>query len=114
MMKLTMFLFALLFVATAAKDVDPHGVESFAAAKLGSPGYKAPVMPDEKDSFESAFDGWSTFQLTRRGLSARNAAWWTKNGDDDDDCSDDDEQTKSCKDRCCLPCCSAWDDCCHP
>ena len=72
MMKLTMFLFSLLFVATAAKNVDPHGVEAFAAAKLGSPDYKASVMPDEKDSFESAFDGWSTFQLTRRGLSAVN------------------------------------------
>ena len=68
MMKLTMFLFSLLFVV--AKNVD--GVEAFAAAKLGSPDYKASVMPDEKDSFESAFDGWSTFQLTRRGLSAMN------------------------------------------
>ena len=69
-----MKLMMLLFVATAAKNVDPHGVEASAAAKLGSPEvYKARVMPDEeKDSFESAFDGWSTFQLTRRGLSAMN------------------------------------------
>ena len=53
MMKLTMFLFALLFVATAAKDVDPHGVEAFAAAKLGSSEvYKASVLPnEEKDLF---------------------------------------------------------------
>ena len=90
MMKLTMFLFSLLFMATAAKNVDPHGVESFAAAKLGSPDYKAPVMPDEKDSFESAFDGWSTFQLTRRGLSAMNRRGMLskrqrRNDDDDDD-----------------------------
>ena len=88
MMKLTMFLFSLLFVATAAKNVDPHGVEAFAAAKLGSPEvYKAPVMSDEeKDSFESAFDGWSTFQLTRRGLSAMNRRGMLslKNDDDDD------------------------------
>ena len=86
MMKLTMFLFSLLFVATAAKNVDPHGVEAFAAAKLGSPDYKASVMPDEKDSFESAFDGWSTFQLTRRGLSAMNRRGMLslKNDDDDD------------------------------
>ena len=67
-----MKLMMLLFVATTAKNVDPHGVEAFAAAKLGSPEvFKAPVMPDEeKDSFESAFDGG--YQLARRGLSAMN------------------------------------------
>ena len=52
-----MKLMMLLFVATTAKNVDPHGVEAFAAAnrKLGSPEvHKAPVaMPnEEKDSFE--------------------------------------------------------------
>ena len=57
-----MKLMMLLFVATTAKNVDPHGVEAFAAAnrKLGSPEvHKAPVaMPnEEKDSFESTFDG---------------------------------------------------------
>ena len=73
-------------MATATKNVDPPGVEAFAAAKLGSPDYKASVMPDEKDSFESAFDGWSTFQLTRRGLSAMNRRGMLslKNDDDDD------------------------------
>ena len=88
MMKLTMFLFSLLFVATVAKNVDPHGVEAFAAAKLGSPDYKASVMPDEKDSFESAFDGWSTFQLTRRGLSAVNRRMLKHHDDDDAECPD--------------------------
>tara|TARA_B100000780_G_scaffold236897_1_gene177823 strand:- start:151 stop:450 length:300 start_codon:yes stop_codon:yes gene_type:complete len=81
-----MKLMMLLFVATAAKNVDPHGVEASAAAKLGSPEvYKARVMPDEeKDSFESAFDGWSTFQLTRRGLSAMNRRVLKGGGEDVD------------------------------
>ena len=80
-----MKLMMLLFVATTAKDVDPHGVEAFAAAKLGSAEvYKAPVMPDEeKDSFESAFDGGSTFQLTPRGLSATNRRMLKRPGDDE-------------------------------
>ena len=77
-------------MATATKNVDPHGVEAFAAAKLGSPEvYKAPVMSDEeKDSFESAFDGWSTFQLTRRGLSAVNRRMLKHHDDDDAECPD--------------------------
>ena len=64
---------------------NPHGVEAFTAAKLGSSEVdKASVLPDEeKDSFESAFDGWSTFELTRRGLSATNRRMLK--GDDDDD-----------------------------
>ena len=41
-----MLLFSLLFVATDAKDVDPHGVEAFAAVKPGSSEvYKASVLP---------------------------------------------------------------------
>ena len=62
--------------------MDPHGVEAFAAAKLGSPEvYKAPVMPDEeKDSFESAFDAQSTFQLTGSAMNRR-----ALGKDDDDD-----------------------------
>ena len=39
---------------------------------LGSPDYKALVMPDEeKDSFESAFDDQSTFQLTGSAMNRR-------------------------------------------
>ena len=42
-----MLLFSLLFVATDAKDVDPHGVEAFAAVKPGSSEvYKAAVLPN--------------------------------------------------------------------
>ena len=42
-----MLLFSLLFVATDAKDVDPHGVEAFAAVKPGSSEvYKASVLPN--------------------------------------------------------------------
>ena len=98
MMKLTMFLFALLFVATAAKDVDPHGVEAFAAAKLGSSEvYKASVLPyEEKDLFESAFDGWSTFQLTHRGLSATNRRMLKGNDDGMGDDGDDDHRAGTC------------------